>query len=88
MTPDNERYDNLARGGPPVERPAGASSYGPCGAPSCTMAWTATVRMLEVELERLREAVSWYVAERERYLRHEPTAGLDEAWEALRRAVR
>lgn len=50
--------DNLARGGSPAERPAGESSYGPCGAPSCTMAWTATVRALEAEVERLRRGLN------------------------------
>jgi hypothetical protein len=45
------------RGGSPVDRPAGESSYGACGAPSCTMAWIATVRTLEAEVERLREAL-------------------------------
>jgi hypothetical protein len=40
------------------------------------------------EIERLREAIRWYVAEREKYLRREPTAGLDHAWENLRMNAR
>jgi hypothetical protein len=40
------------------------------------------------EVERLRAAIKWYVEEREKYLRSQPTAGLDHAWEGLRACVR
>lgn len=46
------------------------------------------VVVLAAEVERLRQAIRWYVDERERYFRREPTASLGEAWATLQHEAR